>query len=78
MAVVVDHESDARRTPCPGALMELIRLVRAAAIGDVVAVSARTNGADADIVTWVERSGQTLIAVESLDGGARFVVRRDQ
>ena len=69
-------ESDARGSFCPGPLMELIRIVRAAQVGDVVAVISSDEGSKRDIPAWVAKAGQELIGTESVEGATRFVVSK--
>ena len=56
--------------------MELIRGIKASAVGEVVAVLSSDPGSNKDIPEWVEKIGYEL--VESSDKGeyTRFVVRK--
>jgi len=56
--------------------MELIRGIKASAVGEVVAVLSSDPGSNKDIPEWVEKIGYEL--VESTDMGeySRFVVRK--
>lgn len=75
--VAIDREIDARGSHCPGPLMELIRGLKSAQDGEVVAVISTDIGSNTDIPLWAQKSGNELIAVEKLDAGAtRFVVRK--
>jgi TusA-related sulfurtransferase len=67
---------DARGSFCPGPLMELIRAIREAAVGDVLAVYSTDNGSRTDIPKWVEKAGHALVAIEQRDGFDEIVVEK--
>lgn len=74
--VTITKESDARGSFCPGPLMELIRLVRAAQVGDVLAVISGDAGSKKDIPAWVAKAGQEFIGMEEIEGVTRFICRK--
>ena len=74
--VTITKESDARGSFCPGPLMEMIRQVRAAQIGDVIAVSSSDEGSKKDIPSWIKKAGQEFLGEEQLDVGERFICRK--
>ena len=67
---------DARGSYCPGPLMELIRAIREAQIGDVLAVLSSDRGSKVDIPKWVEKAGHRLIGVTNKDGYDEIVVEK--
>ena len=67
---------DARGSYCPGPLMELIRAIREAQVGDVLAVLSTDRGSKVDIPKWVEKAGHRLVGIESVDGYDRIVVEK--
>jgi len=67
---------DARGSFCPGPLMELIRGMREAEVGDVLAVYSTDTGSKTDIPKWVEKAGHTLIGVYARDGYDEIVVEK--
>ena len=67
---------DARGSFCPGPLMELIRGMREAEVGDVIAVLSSDRGSKIDIPKWVEKAGHTLIGVFSRDGFDEIIVEK--
>ena len=69
-----DQEIDARRSHCPGPLMELIRAVREAEAGTTLALLARNPGLD--VPRWVEKASHQLLAVEDHGDHTRYVVRK--
>lgn len=67
---------DARGSFCPGPLMELIRAIREASVGDVIAVRSSDKGSKVDIPKWIEKAGHRLISVDTLDGFDEIVVEK--
>ena len=67
---------DARGSFCPGPLMELIRAIREATVGDVIVVRSSDKGSKVDIPKWIEKAGHRLIAVDTLDGYDEIVVEK--
>jgi len=67
---------DARGSFCPGPLMELIRAIREATVGDVIAVRSSDKGSKVDIPKWIEKAGHRLISVDTLDGYDEIVVEK--
>ncbi len=72
----VTRTIDARGSFCPGPLMELIRGIREAQIGDVLAVLSSDKGSKVDIPKWIEKAGHRLITVETLDGYDQILVEK--
>lgn len=75
-APVITRTIDARGSFCPGPLMELIRGIREAQVGDVLAVYSSDKGSRIDIPKWIEKAGHRLIAVESRDGYDEIIVEK--
>ena len=67
---------DARGSFCPGPLMELIRAIREAQVGDVLTVRSSDKGSKIDIPKWVEKAGHRLVSVESLEGYDEITVEK--
>jgi len=67
---------DARGSFCPGPLMELIRGIREAQVGDVLAVLSSDKGSAVDIPKWIEKAGHKLLAVNALDGYDQILVEK--
>lgn len=76
MTTPAKQEIDARGSFCPGPLMETIRAIREAEVGDVVAVLSKDPGSRTDIPAWVEKAKHELVAVEDEDGYQRYVIRK--
>jgi len=67
---------DARRSYCPGPLMELIKTIRKAQPGQVIAIYSSDSGSKRDIPLWVEKAGHELIAVVDREGYTEFIVKK--
>jgi tRNA 2-thiouridine synthesizing protein A len=67
---------DARGSFCPGPLMELIRAIREAQVGDVLAVLSSDSGSRSDIPKWIEKAGHRLIGVTERAGYDEIVVEK--
>ena len=67
---------DARGSFCPGPLMELIRGIRQAALGETIEVWSTDQGSRKDIPFWVQKAGHELIGMFEGPDYARFVVRK--
>jgi TusA-related sulfurtransferase len=59
---------DARGSFCPGPLMELIRVIRESAVGDLITIRSSDRGSRVDIPKWIEKAGHRLVSVEQFDG----------
>lgn len=75
-SITITKESDARGSFCPGPLMELIRIVRKAQVGDVLAVISSDEGSKKDIPAWLEKAKQEFLGMEEIEGATRFVCRK--
>jgi TusA-related sulfurtransferase len=74
--ITIDREIDARGSFCPGPLMELIRAIKMAQVGNVVAVISGDEGSKKDIPAWVQKAGQQFLGSEPALGATRFIVRK--
>ncbi|MDR7433986.1 MAG: sulfurtransferase TusA family protein [Armatimonadota bacterium] len=74
----VDRTIDARGSFCPGPLMELIRAIREAQVGEVIEVLSSDSGSKRDIPKWCQKAGHELLAVIDDEGFAHFVVRKSR
>ncbi len=67
---------DARGSFCPGPLMELIRGIRQAKVGEELEVWSGDQGSRKDIPFWVQKAGHQLLGVVEEQGYARFIVKK--
>ena len=77
-APTITRTIDARGSDCPGPLMELIRAVREANVGDVLEVLSTDRGSKIDIPKWVEKAGHRLVGLEARDGYDEIVVAKQR
>jgi TusA-related sulfurtransferase len=56
--------------------MELIRVVRDSAVGDVIVVRSTDKGSKIDIPKWVAKAGHRLVGVEEAVGYDVIVVEK--
>ena len=74
--VRITPEIDARGSYCPG-LMELMSEFETAEEGEIIVVISSDPGCRTDIPHWIQESGNELLAVDNVVGGAvRFIVRK--
>jgi tRNA 2-thiouridine synthesizing protein A len=74
----ISRTVDARGSFCPGPLMELIRAIREAQVGDVIAVRSSDKGSKIDIPKWIEKAGHTLVSISGTEGYDEIVVRKER
>ncbi|HUY99019.1 MAG TPA: sulfurtransferase TusA family protein [Thermomicrobiaceae bacterium] len=74
--VKVDKELDVRGSFCPGPLMELIRAVKMAPVGSVIAVLSSDPGSSKDIPLWIGKAKFEYLGAFPEEGYTRFVVRK--
>jgi TusA-related sulfurtransferase len=48
--------------------MELIRVIRESAVGDLITIRSSDRGSRVDIPKWIEKAGHRLVSVEQFDG----------
>jgi tRNA 2-thiouridine synthesizing protein A len=72
----ISNTVDARGSFCPGPLMELIRAIKEAEVGETIAVLSADKGSKIDIPKWVAKAGHTLVAVAERDGYDEIVVTK--
>jgi tRNA 2-thiouridine synthesizing protein A len=76
MSVKPDRIIDARGSYCPGPLMELIKGVKEAKIGEVLAVYSSDTGSKRDIPLWVNKANHEMVSIIDKDGYAELIVRK--
>lgn len=73
---MADKTIDARGSFCPGPMMELIRAVKAAQVGETIAVLSSDSGSKRDIPLWAKKAGQEFVGVEAKDGYEEITVKK--
>jgi tRNA 2-thiouridine synthesizing protein A len=76
VSAVADKVIDARGSFCPGPMMELIRAVKAAGVGETLAVLSTDSGSKRDIPLWVKKAGQEFVGVVPHEGYDEIVVKK--
>lgn len=69
---------DARGSFCPGPLMELIRAMKEAEVGDVVELLSSDKGTANDVPEWVAKVGHEMLGSEEKDGVWHLMVRKSK
>ena len=67
---------DARGSYCPGPLLELIKAIKRAKVGDIISIYSTDTGSKRDIPLWVEKTGHELIGIYDREGYIEFIVRK--
>ncbi len=67
---------DARGSFCPGPLMELIRGIKQAKVGEELEVWSSDAGSKKDIPFWIQKAGHQLLGVVDEAGYSRFIVKK--
>ena len=67
---------DARGSFCPGPLMELIRGIKQAKVGELVEVWSSDQGSRKDIPFWVKKAGHEMVGIYDESDYARFLIRK--
>jgi tRNA 2-thiouridine synthesizing protein A len=67
---------DARGSFCPGPLMELIRSIKLAQVGDEFELLSTDKGSAADIPKWVAKVGHELLANEQVGDTWHIKIRK--
>jgi tRNA 2-thiouridine synthesizing protein A len=73
---MADKVIDARGSFCPGPMMELIRAVKAANVGETIAVLSTDSGSKRDIPLWAQKAGQEFVGVIQHEGYDEIVVKK--
>ena len=67
---------DARKSFCPGPMMELIAALKQTAIGNEVEVLSRDKGSANDIPAWTKKVGHQLVSTEQREDYWSIVVKK--
>lgn len=74
--VQVTKSIDARGAYCPGPLMELVKGIKTAQVGDVVEVLSTDKGSAVDIPEWVNKMGHEIAYLENDGDEFKIAVRK--
>jgi len=67
---------DARNTFCPGPLMELIRYMKQANVGDTLELLSTDQGTASDVPEWINKVGHEMVSSEKVDDVWHITVRK--
>jgi TusA-related sulfurtransferase len=70
------REIDARGSFCPGPLMELIRTIKMASVGDTIAVLSSDPGSITDIPAWANKAKHEYVGIEDAGGTVKRIIVR--
>ncbi len=73
---LITKEIDARGSFCPGPLMELIRNLKTAQVGDVLAVLSSDKGSITDIPAWAAKARHEFVGIEDAGGAVKRIIVR--
>lgn len=76
MKIKPDKVVDARGSLCPGPLMELIKAIKEAEVGEVISVYSTDSGSKRDIPLWVKKAGHKLIRVIDRQKYTEFIIKK--
>lgn len=73
---MADKVIDARGSHCPGPMMELIRAIKSASVGQTITVWTTDAGSKRDIPLWCQKAGQEYVGVTQAGGYEEITVRK--
>lgn len=68
---------NARGLQCPGPIVELFKVVKAAESGDVITIEVTDCGFQKDINAWCKKTGNELVSLEEVDGVIKAVIKKN-
>jgi tRNA 2-thiouridine synthesizing protein A len=72
----ITKEIDARGSFCPGPLMELIRNIKTAQVGDTLAVLSSDKGSITDIPAWAAKAKHEFVGIEDAGNEVKRIIVR--
>jgi len=69
-------EIDARGSFCPGPMMELIKAIRQAEVGEFLALLSSDEGTRTDVPAWIQKAKHELIEIINENGYDRYIVKK--
>lgn len=67
---------NARGLQCPGPIVELFKVAKAAASSDVITIEVTDCGFSKDINAWCKKTGNELVSIEEVDGVIKAVIKK--
>ena len=69
-------EVDSRGSFCPGPLMELIKMIRQAEVGEYLSLLSSDEGTRNDVPAWTNKARHELVEIIYEDGYDRYIVKK--
>ena len=67
---------DARGSFCPGPMMELIKMIRQAEVGELLALLSSDEGTRNDVPAWIKKAKHELVEIINLEDHDRYIVKK--
>lgn len=78
MDVKIDQTLDCKGLSCPMPMMKLAKTMKGLKQGEVLEMLGTDPGTKSDLPKWCEKSGNEMLAEESLDGGVfRYLIKKN-
>lgn len=72
----VTKSVDARGSYCPGPLMELVKTIKSAQVGDVIEILSNDEGSAKDIPVWVKKMKHELVYRKKVNDYWKIAIRK--
>jgi len=69
-------EVDALGSFCPGPMMQLIKAIRQAEVGEYLALLSSDEGTRNDVPAWLNKAQHELVEIINLDGYDKYIVKK--
>ena len=69
-------EIDARGSFCPGPMMELIKAIRQAEVGEYLSLLSSDEGTRNDVPALLKKAQHELVEIINLDGYDKYIVKK--
>ena len=69
-------EIDARGSFCPGPMMELIKAIRQAEVGELLSLLSSDEGTRNDVPAWLKKAQHELVEVINLEDHDKYIVKK--
>ncbi|MDF2892908.1 MAG: SirA [Clostridia bacterium] len=73
---MAEKHINARGLQCPGPIVELFKVAKAAESGDVITIEVTDCGFSKDITAWCKKTGNELVSIEETEGVIKAVVKK--
>jgi tRNA 2-thiouridine synthesizing protein A len=78
MEISINQTLDCKGLSCPMPMMKLAKAMKELKVGEVLEMLGTDPGTKSDLPKWCEKSGNTMLQEEALDGGVfRFIIKKN-